>query len=49
MVSEVQFNYIPIAFLTLSGDALELAGEMLDRLECVETVVRVYNNIEMAS
>ena len=47
--SEVQFNYIPITFLTLGDDALELAGKMLDKLECVETVVRVYNNIEMSS
>ena len=43
---EMQFNYIPIVFLT--EEKLEIAGKMLDQLECMESVVRVFNNIEMS-
>ena len=45
-VSDARLEYIPHLFHTLKAEELQKAGELLDRLETVEDVLKVYSNIK---
>ena len=45
-IHEASFRYLPKVFTTLNEPALEGARKVLDSLEAIEEVVRVYTNIK---
>jgi len=48
-VHDARQEYLPHSFVQLDPDTLNLAAEMLDKLEGSEDVTRVYSNIDFAA
>ena len=46
LVSEARLEYVPTMFTKLTEEQLQLASQMFDRLEELDDVIRVYDNIE---
>ena len=45
-VAESRFTYIPLNYVKLEGVELKYAGEMIDLMLDLETVIRIHDNIE---
>ena len=45
-VSDARMEYIPHMFTTLKPEGLEQAGELIDKFEEIEDVIKVYSNIK---
>ena len=46
LVSEARLEYIPNMFIQLTEEQLQVASQMFERLEELDEVIRVYDNIE---
>ena len=46
LVSEARLEYLPTIFVKLSEPQMQLASQLFERIEELDDVIRVYDNIE---